>query len=205
MGKPLSRFSKPVTDKQIGRIMSSVRKACEKFSSVSFQQALKRGRLDAKVVTAVEIAIQNAIKEAKEFDVFIVPELNRNWTPQQVLASTKGSHILTGNSDVVTTMPSNGIGMKKNVEVEFFRHEHGANMDDEYRKHGLIPDPYGVAAVNVLCPIFADLHSNNGTYWADYYIIFDYRPGGFFVRVQHRRDGYFNPKWLGGIRKKKAV
>ena len=193
-------------DKLTDNIRATLRKTRGRFSAANVQQALERGRLDAKVTTAVEMAVQQAIAEASDIIICIVPRLDRTRTPQQVLDATKRRQYT--DSDVVTTMPSGGTGISENVTVEFFKL--GKNVSDNklakaYEKHGLVPDPYAQAAVNEADPVFSDEHPN-GTHWKDKdgnwcFATFDRSDGERNVGVSRFDVGWGGGWWFGGVRK----
>jgi len=202
--------SKAMTEGQIDKLADNVRAALRKvkdrFSAVNVQNAMERGQLDVKVATAVEMAVEQAIAEANNTIVRMVPKLDRSRKPQAVIDVT--GRVQYADNDVVAIMPSNGTGVEENVNVEFFRLGRYVSDDElqrEYEKRGLTPDPYAQSAVNEADPAFADEHPN-GTHWRDdnnkwCFAAFDRCIDERRVYVNRYDSGWFDYWWFGGVRK----
>lgn len=126
----------------------------------------------------------------------------RNRTPMEVIDATKREKYV--NDDVVKTMPS---GAVDEVEVTFFQVGRFISNDDlekEYEKRGLKPDPYAQAAVNEADPAFAD-SKPNGTHWKDKndnwcFLTFGRYDGGRVVDCD-RYCVWLDGWWFGGVSK----
>lgn len=117
------------------------------------------------VITRTAPAAQ---KEQIETVTCMLPEINRERTPEKVLAMIGRSQFT--NDAAVSTMPSGGTGIEKDVKVTFFRLSHfGHNPSDDevaamYEKLGLQSDPYAQAQVNINDTTFADKYPS-ATHW----------------------------------------
>lgn len=136
-------------------------------------------------------------------DVFArTVRVDRSRAPRQMLSATGRTNL--SNQEVIECIPRKR-GMK--VTVEFFRFDCGRSDDEleqEFARRGLAPDPYAVAAVNEADPSLADEYPN-GTYWkrygCGYHLDFWRDVGVRLVIVRTRRltlQGYF---WFGGVSK----
>ncbi|HEY4496878.1 MAG TPA: hypothetical protein VI432_01890 [Candidatus Paceibacterota bacterium] len=89
-------------------------------------------------------------------------KVNRTLTPEQVIEATGRTQYV--NPDVLATMPQ---GEGEEVEVHFFNLGRDLTQDElecEYERLGLVPDPRAQAQVNTEDPAFADDHPN-ATQW----------------------------------------
>lgn len=211
--KPLTPSQKKeevgITDGQIEKIVDNVRAGLRKrrhdFKTDDVQQALTKGQLDKKIVTATETALKEAIAQVANTIVRTV-KVNRDLTPQQVLDAT-GRNQYTDKS-VVATMPSNGTGVEETVTVEFFklaRYVSDDELQHELDERGLTRDPYAQAAVNEADPAFADEHPN-GTHWKDAdgkwcFVAFGRDVDRRHVCVYRHDSDWDAIWWFGGVRK----
>ncbi len=161
--------SKAVTEMTAGQIGkaqellgATLRKHASELPSELVQVVLEQ---EGDALQAEFLAVVRKRVENRANTIIRVVTVNRNRTPQQVLDATKRAQYTI--ESVVLTMPSNGTGVEKNVTMEFFKLDHDVSDDElqrEYEKRGLAPDPYAQAAVNKADPAFADEHPN-GTHW----------------------------------------
>ncbi len=131
-------------------------------------------------------------------------KVNRRRSPQEVLDATGRKQYTDWN--VVNTMPH---GEGEEVEVFFFKLNRDISDDDlerEYERLGLKPDPYAQVAVNAADPTFAD-EKRNGIHWKDSngrwcYAMFDRWGDERCVVVNHTAFRWHgNYWWFAGVRK----
>jgi len=130
--------------------------------------------------------------------------VNRSRNPQEMLDAT-GRRQYT-NIEVVNNVPR---GKGEETDVFFFKIGRWISDDDlekEYERRGLKPDPYAQGAVNETDPSFADTKPN-GTHWKGsdgkwYYAAFGQWVGDErYVRVDRFDYGWNDRWWFGGVRK----
>jgi hypothetical protein len=129
--------------------------------------------------------------------------VNRNQTPQQLLDAT--GRVQETYKTAVATMPR---GEGEEVEVFFFKASHylsDSEVEKEFARHGLKPDPYAQSQVNIDDPVFADDHPNvtqwkdDGGHWC--YLIFCRFISDRRVSIQLGNGGLGPRWWYGGVRK----
>ncbi len=122
------------------------------------------------------------------------------------------------DDEVLVAIPRCGTGIEA-VTVEFFipnRHLTEAELAQEYRERGLVPDPFAQMAVNRDDPEFAKIHPN-ATHWrnprthpshwgkhkSDWHcLVFCYDYGKPCVHVSSGVQSWCLGRWFGGVRKK---
>ena len=133
-------------------------------------------------------------------------KVDRTKTPQEMLDAT-GRRQYT-DKGVVANMPGRGESLEE-VEVVFFKLGQWVSDEDlekEYELRGLKPcDPYALAAVNEVDPVFADGHPN-GTHLKDEndhwcFVTFGRWYDERSVYVDRRSIGWSGSGWFSGSRK----
>ncbi len=198
---------KPLTPPQTEKFADLIRVALRKNNPFSDEaQDLIENHWDElkdEMLEAVNGVVKRAI-ERKRNTIIRAVKVNRSRLPQEMLDATGRAKYL--NDSVVEGIPR-GEGNEE-VTVEFFklgRYVSDNELEKEYTKRGLTPDPYAVAAVNEADPAFADEHPN-GVHWKDEngrwcYITFDRYYDGRSVGVYLVGDDWFGSWWFGGVRK----
>lgn len=199
-----------MTNGQINTAVAQLRAAMEKHRSEiisdTAQQVLGVENLGMQMFAVFR-------KHAEMISKFIVRrvvKVNRNRPPHEALKATARNLYVTDS--VVAAMPK---GEGSETEVIFFKpgpeaYKNGwindADLDNEYEKRGLKPaDPYSLAAVNEVDPLFADEYPNS-THWKDAdgkwcYTAFYRWDGGRSVDVYRDGFGWRDDWWFAGLRK----
>ena len=133
-------------------------------------------------------------------------KVNRKQSPVQVIDAT--GRVKYVNDDVLANMPGEGA---EEVDMYFFKlgkYVAVDELDREYERRGLTPDPYAQAQVNADDHAFADEHPNGGQ-WRDSkgracYIAFSLSGDERRVRVDRNDDGWGDYWWFGGVRKSRT-
>ncbi|MBU1163994.1 hypothetical protein KKA15_00335 [Patescibacteria group bacterium] len=194
------------TDGQIGHIKGLSDKALRALTRKQANAIIRNGGVYALAYSEM---LQRVLAELTNTFTVIANRVDYTRDPREVIGATKRAEHLNG--DVVATMPRLREGIHENVEVEvvFFKLDKFVYTDElerEYEKRGLVPDPYAQAAVNEEDPSLAD-SKPNGTYWnrdgkVHSYLVFD-RWGGVGRCVDcDRSDGdWSGDYWFAGVRK----
>lgn len=153
---------------------------------------------------SLKIVLNPAVAETPTDMISRRVRVNRNRTPQQeALYATKQCQY--------TYKEAVGIPKREGEEVEVFFFRIGRLISDddlqkEYDRRGLVPDPYAQIAVNEADPAFADDHPN-ATHWKDSDGKWCYSAFGqryvygrevSFYRLAYGWDDFW---WFAGVRK----
>jgi hypothetical protein len=141
------------------RQISLPREAVQLVIETQGEQIAKE--LAAVVQRRVEVISEMIVRRVKV-------KVNRN--PREAISATKRVEYL--NNEVVDNMPRPEVAgdvVEVEMDIYFFplkKFTSAADYQKKMAEHGLVPHPYGVAAVNEDDPTFADEHPN-GTQWVD--------------------------------------
>lgn len=197
-----------ITDGQIEKFADQFRAALRKHrhevSSAVAQQVLGTEKLGAELFRLVR-------KHAERISNEIVRrvKVNRSQTSKQALDATGRREYV--DDRVVAAIPR---GEGDEVEVVFFKpdsesYKDGwiscADVDKEYEKRGLKPDPRALAKANEDDPTLADTHPN-ACQWKDKdgnwcYAAFNRWLDERYVLVHRNDDGWGGGWFFAGVRK----
>lgn len=205
---PSTQTDLGMTEGHIGKInellAAGLRKARGNFRAPDVQLTLER--CGPTIVERFIKSLEELVATTANAIVRTV-KVNRNRSPKEMVAAL-GRVEYTTNS-VVKIIPK---GEGEDVTVEFFKlgkYVSDNDLDLEYQKRGLTPDPYAQAAVNEADPAFADEHPN-GTHWKDEdgnwcFIAFDRVGDGRSVSVNRSDGDWSGYWWFGGVRKSRSL
>lgn len=152
MSKTNTSLQGPATDDQVGHIKSLIDKQLRSLTNGQAQAIIINGDVyqchHQQTLDEVLVAVTNTIIRKVK--------VNRTRSPKEMLDATKRTQYTTNS--VVKIIPK---GEGEETTVEFFKlskYVSDNDLDLEYQKRGLIPDPYAQAAVNEADPAFADEH-----------------------------------------------
>lgn len=197
----VGKEDKGITPGQIGKIQelygAGLRKAGLQSKAIQFVLENQ----GAELVDALVAVVRGFVKVVSNM-ISRFAKVDRSLSPEQVIDATKRNKYVS--DEVVKTIP---LGTGEKVYVHFFKLGQSVISDDdlekEYEKRGLVPDPRAQAAVNAEDPAFAD-SKPNGTHWKDAngnwcFLAFFKPDGKRRVGVDHNRNGWYDDWWFGGV------
>ncbi|MFH1866966.1 MAG: hypothetical protein ABIJ81_02695 [Patescibacteria group bacterium] len=197
-----------ITDAQIGRISDRFKEKCRKNVASLPKDATQQVIEDEGDQLAQEMfeTLRKRV-EARSGMIVRRVKVNRKQSPKQAIDAT--GRVKYINDDVLANMPGEGA---EEVDVYFFNLRKNVSVDDldrEYERRGLAPDPYAQAQVNADDPAFADAHPN-ATQWDNKnrhasYSAFCRLDVERIVSVSRGGNGWSDRWWFGGVRKSRTL
>jgi hypothetical protein len=194
--------SKPITDGQINKAVANYRTMIEthatEFDSEAVQQVLGDPAFAAEQFAAFRKRVDAVSKQ-----VVHLVTVDRTRTPQQALDACRRVQYI--DKKVVAAMPR-GTGEKAKLvyfKPDLSAYKNGwiscADVAEEYKRRGLVPDPQAQIDDNAANPEFADEHPN-ACQWIDgkgNYCFASFDRFGDWRYVHVRRDGRDGRGWPG--------
>ncbi len=199
--KSMSPSDEKISDGQIGKINELLAAGLRKagLQGKATQLVLEK---QGDVLVEQLVGVVRGLVEGVANLVTRIVKVIRNRTPMEAIDATKREKYV--NDVAVNSMPC---GDGEEVEVTFFQVGRFISDDDlekEYKKRGLKPDPRAQTAVNEVDPAFAD-SKPNGTHWKDengnwVFLTFDRYFDGRRVGCNRNDNVWDGDWWFGGVR-----
>ncbi|MFA4819052.1 MAG: hypothetical protein WC621_04380 [Patescibacteria group bacterium] len=201
---PIETITKGQAGRAADRFMEFCYKNAASLPKDTVQQVLEEegDQLSQEMFEALRKRV-----EARSSMIVRHVKVNRKQSPVQVIDAT--GRVKYINDDTLASMPSEGA---EEVDMYFFKLDKYVSVDDldrEYERCGLVPDPYVQLQANTDDPAFADEHPNGGQ-WRDSqgracYIAFGRDGDGRNVGVRRSSLDWHDDWWFGGVRKPQTL
>lgn len=197
-----------ITAAQIGRVSDRFSERCRKHAVSLPKDATQQVLEDEgdQLVQEMFEALRKRV-EARASMIVRHVKVNRHLEPARVIDAT--GRVKYVNDDVLMSMPNAGEGEEDVFFFKLGKYVSVDELDREYERRGLVPDPYAQAQANADDPAFADEHPNGGQ-WRDSkgracYIAFSRRGDERYVRVDRNGHDWDDYWWFGGVRKPQTL